>query len=411
MATLKELQWSRGMYGEDIATVNKRWKERAQKEQEQLENERATREETWNREYGQPLLHPTPERMSERDYVLQQNELYRQGWRGSDLEGERPIPPKPPVVYATNIPGRAAQWQGEGKEPTFIAETPQAKGEAEKAGVKEIQKGVEYKEPVIPAKPTGEQLESLELATGFYGQIMQKEGWTVDPRTINPPAKGAEERNKWVSSHPAPSDLKSEEYKVWEKQANSVGKYAQEVAQHDYSRATELWKETLGEMGKKEVRDEARRAREENRQARIKAAVDETEKIRNNWESYDLTAKQKAKIMTTPTTERIAIPTGARMKQDIINSLNQLRARAGLLELTAEVGRQEPGEYIRWFPYFNRGRTETTWPEREVKYVEKGGGGGKLDQYGHTVGETKQGTGKYAGMTFIYKGNNQWQSQ
>jgi hypothetical protein len=237
----------------------------------------------------------------------------------------------PNQVYATNLPDTADKWRKEGKKFYFVNDasnkiiTPEGKVIHGAAPPPEKSTGT------VPAKPSPSGLESLDLAKGFYANIINKEFGGADPRAVNPVEVGINTENQWRKANPNPSyDPNSPQFKQYEKQAAQIKKDAQDRAQFQYSKADEIWRNVFAASHNEQVLQEARAARQENK---VKSATAYARTVMNDQRSYDLSGlsdSERKAALSAPTGSPELIPAGAKIKPEVLQAVNQVLKEAGL---------------------------------------------------------------------------------
>jgi hypothetical protein len=246
MASLRQLQKSRGIPDEDITAKNARWKGLAEREQEELEEERSTRSAAWAEKYGEPLLNPR---------VVDDLGPGAPEWQGR-------------TMYATNVGQTAAKWQGEGKAPIMIAENPEAETSAKAAGVKDVRKSVKFE---APPKPSGDDLLRDEITNGMWGRWLKDNKFESDPLKINPAKAGVEAGKKYDEEYPKPDPKRNPlELKQWEKDRAFIVKETMETAKADRTFGLEAWKGIAAFAKEERTLEQAKIAKEEKQQETLR---------------------------------------------------------------------------------------------------------------------------------------------
>lgn len=231
------------------------------------------------------------------------------------MEGRK----KPTHVYATNIDETEAKWKGEGKAVRKIKEPPP-----------------------VPPKPTEDDLISREMTDGMWVHILERNGWTTDPRTINAAEYAAKKRKEWEDSNPEPDPEKDPiKYKRWEKLANQIYTDNLHEMQEAKTTANVEYNHLVNFTRDKRHIEEAKEAKRMAQEAKVekealaqsttqRLALNEKTRVMNNWRNYDLTQEQLNKIANLKKGQTPVLGRSVRLRQDILNNLNSVLTNAGL---------------------------------------------------------------------------------
>lgn len=251
--------------------------------------------------------------------------------------------------YATNVANTAQQWGNEGKDYTFLAESPDAMTKAKELGAPKVMRGyndepkpeAESQMGVMP-KQAPRETDDLGKFKSFWQSHVKEHYQGKDPLALNPAEEGikAEEeaRRKYAVSLLA-HDPGSVDYKKYEKlisdtrnDAIKKAEWQRKIGEEDHKMSQDFFKKAIAQQAKE---GKAKQTRES-----VQQAQEYTRKVLNSAGAYDLSPEDSEGILN----DKNYKIRRSRIKPDALVEINRVRKLAGLpaiIEKQIEIPMQE----------------------------------------------------------------------
>jgi hypothetical protein len=256
------------------------------------------------------------------------------------------------------VAGTAQKWGGEGKNYTFLAESPQAMEEAREIGAPKVMKG--YRDEDVPQpspfgpgqygpEPKAGELDEMKKFKSFWGTHVNEHYKGRDPLTVNPAEEGikAEDaaRRKYAISLMA-HDPKSVDYKKYEKlitdernDAIKKAEWQRRIGEEDHRMSLDFFRQATAKEAKEQKNVQTR--------SNVQAAQKYTEEALygpNSWQNYNLTQEDLAKMAK----DKNYTPQSRRLKSRVLTDVNRVRELSGLPALLEKQIQIPTVEFNNW---------------------------------------------------------------
>lgn len=258
-----------------------------------------------------------------------------------------------PTTYATNIPETEAKWKKEGKKVTMVKD-----------------------EAKVPAKPSEDDLLKNEMTNGMWDKVKAShpEWGGIDPLNVNAVDYATKKREVWDKEHPQPSETTmggkpNLKYTNWVADRKQYFTEMLNEAKENKTQAMLEFKEVRRFVSDKDKIAEAKEAKVAAQQTKVAEAQRFTNEMLNDWRNFKLSPEEYARYSTLPMNERVP-PTKFPLKDDILQSINDKRALAGM----PPYSRKEIVTYMKQYLFNMWNVSGEGTPVTRYDYGTEGGG-------------------------------------
>ena len=304
---------------------------------------------------------------------------YRQVQRGWDTEMRR-VEESPDTVYATNVPGTAERWRGQGKKPYFVDElnneisTPEGgkiSGWTPPERMAELKKEAARNKPPGP-KPSQGQISEMDEFNKFWGSHLAEHYGGEDPLKTNPAdasEKAMAEARKKHEQKLLFRDLygkeKDVDYAAIEKEITQAGKTAEDKAKWSRNIALREKQESFNWF-KINAKSQAGEEKPKSR-ADIQQAQEYGRRMMADPGSVELTDQEKEAMAAGEKVPLIS----RKLRPEKLVEINRVRGLSGLPPLEEKMTKGPQKEYRDW-KLFRTGEKDIPgqyeYPESKYQY-------------------------------------------